>query len=50
MPGFVAIEDLILSHDPEFPQERLRSAGVAAVSKNPGGRLPDPEASRANSP
>ena len=50
MPGFLAIEDPVLSHDPEFPQERFRSAGMAAVSKNSGDRLPDPEASRANSP
>jgi hypothetical protein len=41
MPGLVAIEDPILNYDPELPQERFRSAGVAAVD-NSAGRLPRP--------
>jgi hypothetical protein len=33
MPGSIAIKDLVLNYDPEFPQEWFRSAGMAAVSK-----------------
>jgi hypothetical protein len=50
MPGHIAIEDLVLNYDPEFPQERFRSAGMAAALKNSSGRQPDPAASRTNSP
>jgi hypothetical protein len=42
MPGSIAIGDLILNPDPEFPQERLRSAGVAVILKHSSGRRPDP--------
>jgi len=42
MPGPIAIGDLILNPDPEFPQERLRSAGVAVVLKHSSGHPPDP--------
>ena len=42
MPGSIAIGDLILNPDPEFPQERLRSAGVAVVLTHSSGRRPDP--------
>src|SRR5580700_3406884 len=34
------IEDLILNYDPEFPQERFRSAGLAGALKSSTGRLP----------
>jgi hypothetical protein len=49
MPGLVAIEDLILRYDPELPQERFRSAGMAAVEEldRPPNR---PGTPRANSP
>jgi hypothetical protein len=42
MPGAIAIEDLVLNYDPEFPQERFRSAGLAAALKSSSGRLPGP--------
>jgi hypothetical protein len=42
MPGSIAIGDLILNYDPEFPKERFRSAGVAVVLKHSSGRRPDP--------
>jgi hypothetical protein len=31
MPGPIVTEDLVLNYDPESPQERFRSAGVAAA-------------------
>jgi nucleoside phosphorylase len=36
------INDIILNYDPEFPQKRFRSAGVAAALKSSTGRLPGP--------
>jgi hypothetical protein len=36
------IDDLILNYDPEFPQERFRSAGLAGALKSSTGRLPGP--------
>jgi hypothetical protein len=42
MPGPIAIEDLVLNYDPEIPEERVRSAGLAVVSKTSIGRLPAP--------
>jgi hypothetical protein len=33
---------VVLNYDPEIPQERFRSAGVAAVLTNSSGRLPEP--------
>jgi nucleoside phosphorylase len=34
------VADLILNYDPEFPQMRFRSAGLAATLKSATGRLP----------
>jgi hypothetical protein len=42
MPGPIAIEDLVLNYDPGIPEERVRSAGLAVVSKTSIGRLPAP--------
>lgn len=38
--GGVAIEDLILNYDPEFPQERFIAAGIRGAEKSATGRLP----------
>lgn len=40
MPGPIVTEDLVLNYDPESPQERFRSAGVAAALKSAAARLP----------
>jgi hypothetical protein len=44
------VDDLILNYDPEFPQARFLSAGIAAAFKSSTGRLPSvvpwPEASK----
>jgi hypothetical protein len=42
MPGAIAIQDLVLNYEPEIPEERVRSAGLAVVSKTSIGRLPAP--------
>src|SRR5262249_19235538 len=42
MPSPLAIEDVILNYDPEFPQERFRSAGLTGALKSSSGRLPQP--------
>ena len=42
MPDHPDIDDLILNYDPEFPQERFRSAGIAGALKSSTGRLPSP--------
>ena len=42
MPGPIAIEDLVLNYDPGIPEERVRSAGLAVMSKTSIGRLPAP--------
>jgi hypothetical protein len=34
------VDDLILNYDPEFPQARFLSAGIAAAFKSSTGRLP----------
>jgi hypothetical protein len=41
MAGRLDIDDLILNHDPEFPQERFRSGGLAGAHKLDGA-LPSP--------
>jgi nucleoside phosphorylase len=50
MPHNIAVEDLYLNYDPEFPQERFRAAGYEAALKSSTGRLPStvpwPEASK----
>lgn len=38
----VDVEDIILNYDPEFPQERFLSAGLAGALKSSTGRLPSP--------
>jgi len=40
MPEAIANEDAVLNYDPESPQERIRSAGMAAVSKSSNGACP----------
>jgi nucleoside phosphorylase len=42
MAGHFDTDDLILNYDPEFPQERFRSAGLAGALKSSTGRLPGP--------
>src|SRR3984957_4964346 len=38
----VDVEDIILNYDPEFPQERFLSMGLAGALKSSTGRLPSP--------
>jgi nucleoside phosphorylase len=42
MAGHLDVEDLILNYDPEFPQERFVTAGLAGALKSSTGRLPGP--------
>jgi C1A family cysteine protease/nucleoside phosphorylase len=38
----VDVEDIVLNYDPEFPQERFLSMGLAGALKSSTGRLPSP--------